>query len=153
MSKAWLIGGTWVAGSVKPLTLDLGSGPDLMVPEIESRFGFSADCTEPAWDSLSLSLCHFSLSLKINKHRQKKCDLFTKRHVPSTCLSVIFPDTRISTVSEPILNADWFGNRQGICLYKNIPSIQKIITSATVRDALSILQRTWNMLDKSTGCV
>ena len=68
--------GTWVAQSVKPLTLGFSSGHDLMVCEIEPRVRLCADSTEPAWDSLSPSLsvpswlvcaCSLSLSLKINK--------------------------------------------------------------------------------------
>ena len=40
---------------------DFGSGHDLTVQvhEIEPRIGLCADNTEPAWDSLSLSLCPF----------------------------------------------------------------------------------------------
>ena len=63
--------GTWVSQSVKRLTLDFGSGHDLIVCEFEPSIGVSV---EPAWDSLSLPLslplpnsCMFSLSLKINK--------------------------------------------------------------------------------------
>ena len=64
--------GAWVAESVKRLTLDLGSGHDLIVCEFEPRIGFCADGMEPAWDSVSPSLClscacALSLSLKINK--------------------------------------------------------------------------------------
>ena len=54
-----------MAQSVKRLTLDFGSGHDLMVRGIEPRVGLCADSVEPAWDFLSLSL--LSLSLKINK--------------------------------------------------------------------------------------
>ena len=70
-----------MAKSVKHLPLDLGSGPDLMVCDIESRLGLWADCAEPASDSLSFSLslslsapllCLLSLSLKINKQIFKK---------------------------------------------------------------------------------
>ena len=45
-----------MAQSVKHPTLDFGSGHDLMVHEFKPRVGFSAESTEPAWDSLSLSL-------------------------------------------------------------------------------------------------
>ena len=38
-------------------TLDFGSGGDPMVCEFEPHVGLCADSTEPAWDSLSLSLC------------------------------------------------------------------------------------------------
>ena len=50
-------------GSVKCLTLDFGSGHDLTVLEIEPRIGVGADSAEPVWDSLSLSLSAFLLSL------------------------------------------------------------------------------------------
>ena len=60
-----------MAQSVKHLTLDFGSGHDLMVCEMESSIRVCADSVEPAWDSLSLSVClphsHFSLSLSQNK--------------------------------------------------------------------------------------
>ena len=46
----------WGAQSVKGQTLDLGSGHDLMVHGIEPRMGLYGNGTEPAWNSLSLSL-------------------------------------------------------------------------------------------------
>ena len=58
-----------VARSVKRPTLDLGSGHDCMVCEIEPHIRLCTDSAEPAWDSLSASLCPpspTSLSLKIN---------------------------------------------------------------------------------------
>ena len=63
-SGSW---GAWVAQ-----TLDFGSGPDLTVREFQPRVWLCADSVEPAWDSLSLSLCPsparaLSLSLKINQ--------------------------------------------------------------------------------------
>ena len=45
-----------MAQSVKRLTLDLGSGHNLTVGEVEPRIGLCTDREEPAWDSLSLSL-------------------------------------------------------------------------------------------------
>ena len=78
--KPW---GTWVAQSVKLLTLGFGSGHDLPVCKFEPRIGLCTDSVEPAQDSLSLPLslslslslsaCALSLSLKINfkKKRQK----------------------------------------------------------------------------------
>ena len=48
--------GTWVAQSVKRLTLDFQSGHDLGVCEFEPHIGLHADSAEPAWDSLSLPL-------------------------------------------------------------------------------------------------
>ena len=66
--------GTWVTQSVKCLTLDLGSGHNLMVCEFKPLVGLCADSMELAWDSLSpvfLSLSAptplYSLS-KINKY-------------------------------------------------------------------------------------
>ena len=55
--------GTWVAQSVKHLTLGVGSGYDLTVREIEPQVGLCTDSLEPAWDSLWLSL---SLSLSVS---------------------------------------------------------------------------------------
>ena len=57
--------GAWRAQSVERLTLDFGSGHNLMVPGIEPRTGLCADSMEPAWDSLCLALSlsrSFSLS-------------------------------------------------------------------------------------------
>ena len=79
------MGGAWVTQSVERLTLDFGSGHDLIVREIEPHIRFHADGAEPAWDSLSpslsappllalsvsLSLC-LSLSKEVNF---KKCFL------------------------------------------------------------------------------
>ena len=53
MPRCW---GAWVSQSVKHLTLDFGSGHDLMVREFEPRIGLCTDSMEPAWDSLSLPL-------------------------------------------------------------------------------------------------
>ena len=69
--------GTWVAQSVKGLTLDFSSGHDLMVREFEPRVGLHTDGAEPACDSLSLllSLPHprsCSLTVKINKYTFKE---------------------------------------------------------------------------------
>ena len=66
------LGGTWVAQSVKRLTLDFCSGHDLTVREFKPLNVLCADSLEPAWDSLSLSLslplpCLLSLSLSQNK--------------------------------------------------------------------------------------
>ena len=38
------------------VTLDFGSGHDLMICGLEPRVGLCADSAEPAWDILSLSL-------------------------------------------------------------------------------------------------
>ena len=48
--------GAWVAPSVKPQTLGLGSGDDLKVGEIEPQVRLCADYSKPAWHSLSVSL-------------------------------------------------------------------------------------------------
>ena len=70
---------TWVAQLVKHLTLDFGSGHDLMVHGIKPSTGLQADRAGPAQDTLSPSLslslfpspaCAFSLSQ--NKHFLKK---------------------------------------------------------------------------------
>ena len=45
-----------MAQSVKCLVLGFGSGHNLTVGGFEPSTGLSADGTEPAWDSLSLSL-------------------------------------------------------------------------------------------------
>ena len=60
--------GTRVARSVKHLTLDFGSGNDLMAHVSEPRIRPWADRAEPAWDSLllPLSLPSLSLALQIN---------------------------------------------------------------------------------------
>ena len=49
--------GAWGAPSVKRPILDLGSGHDLEVHEIEPRVGLCSNSVEPAWDSRSLPLC------------------------------------------------------------------------------------------------
>ena len=41
---------------VEHLTLDFGSGHDLMVPGMEPGVGLCSDSTEPTWDPLSPSL-------------------------------------------------------------------------------------------------
>ena len=65
---------TWVAQSVKCLTVAFSSGHDLTVYEFEPHIWLCADITESAWDSLSFCLFaplltgHVPLhSLKINK--------------------------------------------------------------------------------------
>ena len=72
--------GTWVAGSVKRLTLGFGSGHDLTIGGFEPRVGLHADSSALiAWSLLgilSLPLCRpfprsLSLSLKINKMKLK----------------------------------------------------------------------------------
>ena len=45
-----------MAQLVKWLTLDFGSGHDLMTFEMEPRIGLCCDSMESAWDSLSPSL-------------------------------------------------------------------------------------------------
>ena len=54
--KKGLLRGTWVAQSVQHLTLGFGSGHDLSVCGFEPHVGLCANSTEPAWNSVSLSL-------------------------------------------------------------------------------------------------
>ena len=62
--------GIWVAQLGKHLTLNFGSGHDLMVCEFEPHVGLCADSAEPAWDSFSLPLCSSpALSLSQNDSR------------------------------------------------------------------------------------
>ena len=64
-----------MAQSVKHPTLGFGSGCDLTVREFKSYIRLFADGTEPAWDSLSLSLCPSparAFSLSQNKINLKK---------------------------------------------------------------------------------
>ena len=66
------IGDSWVALSVKPLTVDYGSGHDLTVCEFKPYIGLCTDSVEPAWDSLILPFYLFlprlcALSLSQNK--------------------------------------------------------------------------------------
>ena len=61
--------GTWVAQSVKQLTLGFSSAHNLLVHGIKLHVELCTDNVEPAWDSLSPSLCPsptgtLSLSLK-----------------------------------------------------------------------------------------
>ena len=63
--KKLLSRGAWMAQSVKHLTLDIGSGHNLMVCGIEPHVGL---CAGRAWGSLSPSLLLVrARSLKINK--------------------------------------------------------------------------------------
>ena len=72
-----ILRGAWAPQPVKHLTLDLGSDHDLMVHEFKPLIGLCADGTEPAWDSVSPSLCpaptcvHY-LSLSQKKKKLKK---------------------------------------------------------------------------------
>ena len=80
-----LFRGTWVAQSVKHLTLDFSSGQELVVYEFKPQIGLPDNGVEPAWDSLSPCLypspALFSLSLSLsqnNKHEtNKKIPCFT----------------------------------------------------------------------------
>ena len=65
------------AQAVTRLTLDFGSGHDLVVRGFKPRVGLCIGSSEPAWDSLSLSLLlssslSLSLSLKLKKNLKKK---------------------------------------------------------------------------------
>ena len=55
-SKSLILRGAWEAQSVKRLTLDFGSGHDLMVCKFEPHIRLYTDSMQSAWDSLSLSL-------------------------------------------------------------------------------------------------
>ena len=57
-----------MAQLVKRLTLDLDSGHDLMVHEIEPHVGFCADRAELAWDSLPVSAPFSPTQNKLKKH-------------------------------------------------------------------------------------
>ena len=52
-----------MAQSVKCPTLDFGSGHDLTIREFEPHSRVCTDSTEPAWDSVSLSLDPSPLAL------------------------------------------------------------------------------------------
>ena len=56
LETSQLLGGTWVAQSVKHPPLDFGSGLDLTIREFKPRMGLHAGSVEPSWDSLSPSL-------------------------------------------------------------------------------------------------
>ena len=56
-----------MAQLVKSPTVDFGSAHDLTIGEIEPHVGLHADSAEPAWDSLSHSLCPSPTLSKINK--------------------------------------------------------------------------------------
>ena len=65
-------GNAWVVHSVKHPTLGVSSSHDLMIHEFEPHIWLCADSVEPAWDSLSRSLCpspacSLFLCLQINK--------------------------------------------------------------------------------------
>ena len=75
MDKVMDMRGTQVAQSVKPLSLGFGSGHDLVVHGIEPQVRLCTDSMEPAWDSLSLSLCPSPLVLSLS---QKYINIFYK---------------------------------------------------------------------------
>ena len=55
--KGTILGGTWVSQLVKRPTLDFSSGQDLRVLGFEPCARLCTNSVEPAWDSLSPSLC------------------------------------------------------------------------------------------------
>ena len=64
-----------MAQSIKCLTLDFGSGRDLMVHEFEAHIGLHAGSVEPAWNSLFLSLplpAHSVSLLREERKRERK---------------------------------------------------------------------------------
>ena len=52
--------------STKCLTLDPGVGHDLIVHGFEACIGLCTDGMEPAWDSVSPSLCPYLLVLSVS---------------------------------------------------------------------------------------
>ena len=100
--------GTWVAESIKHLTLHFGTGHDLMVCGFEPCIGLCADSVEPAWDSLSPTLSApplLSLS-KINKHFSKiKTNPRFLHYVCFSCSSLVIPSRTNYKVKPPqVLN-------------------------------------------------
>ena len=65
-SLSW---GTWVTQSVKQPTLDFSSSNDLTVCEFEPHIELCADITEPAWDSVSLSLSALPHLLALSQNK------------------------------------------------------------------------------------
>ena len=63
--------GADLALSIERLTLDFGSGHDLMVREMEPYVRLHADGLDPAWDSLSAP-CPLALSLSLSLTKQNK---------------------------------------------------------------------------------
>ena len=57
-----------LGGSVKRLTLDFGSGRDLMVGEIEPHIRLCADSMEPAWDLWSPSVSALPRFMHVHTH-------------------------------------------------------------------------------------
>ena len=57
-------GGAWVALFIECLTFDFGPGHDLAVHGFKPHISLHADSKEPAFDSVSLSLCPAPVSLK-----------------------------------------------------------------------------------------
>ena len=70
--------GAWVAQSVKCPTLDLGSGHDLTVREFKPHIRLCTDSVEPAWDSISPSLCP-SFTVHTRSHARSLSQIKRKR--------------------------------------------------------------------------
>ena len=90
--ETWIFGntvGAWVALSAKHLTLDFGSGHDLMVCEFEPHIGLCADSEEPARDSLSPSLSALPL-LSFSQNTNKQANK-TNLHQSSTNNAICQP--------------------------------------------------------------
>ena len=84
--------GALVSQSVERLTFDFGSGHDLTVCGFKPWVRLCADSADPAWDSLSLSLCpscvlslSLSLSLKTNLKKKKKTHAHQSGLVDRAC--------------------------------------------------------------------
>ena len=66
-----------MAQSVKRLALDFGSGHDLMVCEFEPHVELCTDSVEPAWNSLSPSVCPYptcTCTLSLSQKLQNKTE-------------------------------------------------------------------------------
>ena len=64
--------GAWVAQSVMHLILGFSSGHHLTVHEFEGQVGLCVNSAEPAWDSLSPSLCSSLLAFSPSQNKQNK---------------------------------------------------------------------------------
>ena len=68
VAKIKICQGAWGVQSVKRPPPGFSSGHDLTVREFEPCIGLFTDSVEPAWESVTPSLCPSpTLSLKINK--------------------------------------------------------------------------------------
>ena len=95
--------GAWAPRSVKRLTPDFGSGPDLfMVREIKPHIRLCTDSMQPTWDPLSPSLSappllsvSLSPSLSLSNKQQKKTLM---RPPADACFRPLCQDHRTATL-------------------------------------------------------